>query len=120
MDEGRNMPKERKPASVSGTKQAGETCSRWEWVEPTVWTDRMLKALETGVKGLFPRARAALSNRSPRLGYSILSEVSTTNWRARSGRTGRRVRREGRRVNNRSSLPLACNALHGSCFLVRM
>ena len=51
MDEGRNMPKERKPASVSETKQAGETSSRWEWVEPTVWTDRMLKALETGVKG---------------------------------------------------------------------
>jgi RNA-directed DNA polymerase len=24
---------------------------RWRWVEPAVWTDRMLTALETGVKG---------------------------------------------------------------------
>ena len=32
-------------------KQVGETESRWDWVEPGVWTDRMLTALETGVKG---------------------------------------------------------------------
>ena len=32
--------------------QAEETIrSRWPWVEPTVWTDRMLTALENGVKG---------------------------------------------------------------------
>jgi hypothetical protein len=31
--------------------QAAETRSRWAWVEPAVWTDRMLAALETGVKG---------------------------------------------------------------------
>jgi RNA-directed DNA polymerase len=28
-----------------------ERRSRWSWVEATVWTDRMLAALETGVKG---------------------------------------------------------------------
>lgn len=28
-----------------------EARSRWEWVEPAVWTDRMLTALEQGVKG---------------------------------------------------------------------
>src|SRR5512139_2651310 len=31
--------------------QARETAFRWEWVEPNVWTARMLAALEEGVKG---------------------------------------------------------------------
>jgi RNA-directed DNA polymerase len=40
------------PAAVSQeTKQAGEIRSRWDWVEATVWTERMLTALEQGVKG---------------------------------------------------------------------
>lgn len=40
------------PASVpERAKQAGETRLRWRWVEPAVWTDRMLATLETGVKG---------------------------------------------------------------------
>lgn len=34
-----------------GAKQAGEIRDRWSWVEPCVWTDRMLTALEVGVKG---------------------------------------------------------------------
>ena len=43
---------EEKPVAVSeGTKQAGEIRKRWKWVEPTVWTERMLTALEEGVKG---------------------------------------------------------------------
>ena len=33
------------------TKQAGEAQDRWSWVEATVWTERMLTALEKGVKG---------------------------------------------------------------------
>lgn len=32
-------------------KQAGETDDRWSWVEPSVWTPRMLTALAEGVKG---------------------------------------------------------------------
>jgi RNA-directed DNA polymerase len=32
-------------------KQAGEIRGRWPWVEPSVWTERMLTALEEGVKG---------------------------------------------------------------------
>jgi len=45
-------PAEEKPAAVSETtKQAGEIRARWAWVEPTVWTERMLTALEKGVKG---------------------------------------------------------------------
>ena len=33
------------------TKQAGDILARWAWVEPSVWTKRMLTALEKGVKG---------------------------------------------------------------------
>jgi RNA-directed DNA polymerase len=40
------------PAIVPTTaKQAGEVRARWAWAEPSVWTDRMLTALEQGVKG---------------------------------------------------------------------
>ena len=44
---------EGKPPSVprgSGAKQGGEARARWAWAEPSVWTDRMLEALERGVK----------------------------------------------------------------------
>ena len=34
-----------------GSKQAEDVRSRWAWTEATVWTDRMLTALEKGVKG---------------------------------------------------------------------
>jgi RNA-directed DNA polymerase len=33
------------------TKQVEEIRARWAWVEPAVWTTRMLTALEEGVKG---------------------------------------------------------------------
>ena len=40
------------PATVPArAQQAGEIRARWAWVEPTVWTERMLTALEEGVKG---------------------------------------------------------------------
>ena len=43
---------EEKPATVSGSsRQAGEIRARWSWVEPSVWTERMLTALDKGVKG---------------------------------------------------------------------
>jgi RNA-directed DNA polymerase len=43
---------EEKPAGVLETAtQAGEIRDRWDWVEPSVWTERMLTALEKGVKG---------------------------------------------------------------------
>lgn len=42
---------EGKPATVSETKQAGEAQARRAWAEPSIWTERMLTALETGVKG---------------------------------------------------------------------
>src|SRR3954447_2133674 len=34
-----------------GAKRDGEALSRWLWVEPLIWTERMLTALEQGVKG---------------------------------------------------------------------
>jgi len=33
------------------TKQAGEAQDPWSWVEPSVWSKRMLAALEAGVQG---------------------------------------------------------------------
>lgn len=43
---------EAKPAGVPATAtQAGDIRARWAWVEPSVWTERMLTALEQGVRG---------------------------------------------------------------------
>ena len=40
------------PATVPlAAKHAGEVRSRWDWTEPSVWTERMLTALEHGMKG---------------------------------------------------------------------
>jgi len=40
------------PTTIApGAKIVGEIWSRWAWVEPDVWTERMLTALEEGVKG---------------------------------------------------------------------
>jgi RNA-directed DNA polymerase len=48
----KDTPKEKRPTTVPArAKQAGDIPTRWAWVEPTVWTTRMLAALETGVKG---------------------------------------------------------------------
>lgn len=46
------MPGELQPSSVTeGSKQEGDIYARWQWVEPLVWTERMLETLEKGVKG---------------------------------------------------------------------
>jgi RNA-directed DNA polymerase len=43
---------EAEPAEVpERAKQAGDVQAQWSWVEPSVWTERMLAALEEGVKG---------------------------------------------------------------------
>ena len=42
---------ETRPTTVPEAKQVGEVQARWAWTEPTVWTTRMLTALEVGVKG---------------------------------------------------------------------
>jgi RNA-directed DNA polymerase len=48
------MPEQRSTGSAEQAKQGAEmpTASRnWAWVEAEVWTDRMLSALDNGVKG---------------------------------------------------------------------
>jgi len=42
---------EEKPTPVQKAKQVGEVRARWAWTEPAVWTERMLTALQVGVKG---------------------------------------------------------------------
>jgi len=43
---------EEQPTLVpDAAKQVGDIRDRWSWVEPSVWTDRMLTTLEKGVKG---------------------------------------------------------------------
>ena len=45
-------PTENKPESVSErATRDGEILLRWGWVELRVWNERMLTALEEGVKG---------------------------------------------------------------------
>lgn len=39
------------PPGVPRATHGGEVRARWAWTEPTVWTDRMLTALEEGVRG---------------------------------------------------------------------
>jgi RNA-directed DNA polymerase len=43
--------KEATPTQVPLATQVGTIRDRWSWTKPWVWTDRMLTALETGVKG---------------------------------------------------------------------
>jgi RNA-directed DNA polymerase len=47
----RDTPREVKPSIVAEPKQDGELRDRWSWVEPTVWSERMLATLETGIEG---------------------------------------------------------------------
>jgi RNA-directed DNA polymerase len=44
-------PQEPPAAVPESAKQAGDVRARWAWTEAAVWTDRMLTALEKGVKG---------------------------------------------------------------------
>jgi RNA-directed DNA polymerase len=50
----RVMPEHRSTGSAEPAKQGAETptaSESWAWVEASVWTERMLSALENGVKG---------------------------------------------------------------------
>jgi len=47
-----NTPGETRPSRVPvAAPQGGEVLARWIWAEHAVWTERMLTALEEGVKG---------------------------------------------------------------------
>ena len=61
---------EAQPAPVSETaKPAGEIRARWAWVEPEVWTERMI-----GVNYYFLRRQLKLSFLQPRVEVLFLSE----------------------------------------------
>jgi RNA-directed DNA polymerase len=48
----KDRAKEQQPSAVPETaQQGGEIRARWAWVEPEVWTERMLATLETGIEG---------------------------------------------------------------------
>lgn len=48
----KDAPREEGPPGVAERPmQGGDIRGRWPWVKPEVWTDRMLEALENGVKG---------------------------------------------------------------------
>jgi RNA-directed DNA polymerase len=48
----RDTPREEASPGVAGRPTQGEDIrGRWPWVKPEVWTERMLEALENGVKG---------------------------------------------------------------------
>lgn len=47
----KDRPSEEQPRPVRELERGGEVRSRWDWVERSVWTDRMLETLERGVKG---------------------------------------------------------------------
>lgn len=46
-----NTPHEVQPPAVPWAKQGGNVRDRWSWTARAVWSDRMLTALEQGVKG---------------------------------------------------------------------
>ena len=45
------LPEQPPSAVPERAPQDGDIRARWAWVEPAVWTDRMLATLETGIEG---------------------------------------------------------------------
>ena len=47
-----SVSSETQPSSVPATAtQGGHVPGRWSWTEPAAWTERMLTALDEGVRG---------------------------------------------------------------------
>ena len=46
-----DTPKDQQLPRVPRLERGGQIRDRWSWVEPAVWNERMLEALETGVRG---------------------------------------------------------------------
>ena len=99
--------------------QAGETPARWAWVEPSVWTPRMLTALDTGVKGgvwfslidklaerLLRRPGVVLLTRSPAGVPSAPYGVKPPTGEPDAGNPPVRFGGRGSQVDNWLSLPL--------------
>lgn len=47
----KDVTEDQQPQPVQELERGGQIRARWSWVEPSVWTERMLEALERGVKG---------------------------------------------------------------------
>jgi hypothetical protein len=104
-----NRPKEQTPAKVAATpKQAEEAlCQKWFWAESSVWTDRLLTALEHGVKGTSSSTASTLwwqpSNCSVSLAFRNHRLESRMRENRPSGSEG------GVAQSNAPSLPLSRN-----------
>ena len=107
----KDVPTEAKPSPVADgvasipPTQGGERL-RWSWAEPSVWTERMLSALENGVKGggaffvsqgLFTRLRT----------YEPIRQSVTVHQLESRMREIRLSGSEGGETDNPSSLPLS-------------
>ena len=103
------------PVATTTAKQAGSCRARWAWSEPTIWTERMLTALEQGVKGgkwssalaecFLCQPGPVQSHASPPVGASVL--LMSTDWRAGCGRSASPVRREGGPMRSVLPTPIA-------------
>jgi len=96
-------------------KRAGELLRRWAWVEPMVWTERMLTALEQGVKGgkwfslidkILPERtlRAAFGQVAANKGSAGVDHVTTTMF---GDRLDEEVKKLSEQLRNGSYRPQA-------------
>ena len=109
------MTKDNQPRAVRELERGGEIRARWSWVEPSVWTERMLEALEQGVKGgkwhsLIDKVyregslRAAWKQVEERKGGGGVDGISIEMFRTRAGK---RLQRLGEQLQKRTYEPRA-------------
>jgi RNA-directed DNA polymerase len=112
---------EQTPSSVPATaQQDGEIGLRWSWVEQAVWTERMLTALEQGVKGgcwfrlmdkvfaelnLFAAARRVVANK----GAAGVDHVTVEQF---DERLTSEVRRLSQQLREKTYRPQAVRRVH--------
>ena len=109
-----NGQTEKEPAGVPATaKQAGDIRARWAWAEPAVWTERMLTALEEGIKGgklaerFLCRAWAVFPCDGPEARMSILMKVKPPTGEPDAGKLPVRFGGRGAGPTCPASLPLS-------------
>lgn len=94
--------KDEQPRAVRELERGGEIRARWGWAEPSVWTERMLEALERGVIGgkwhsLFDKVyreeslRAGWKQVEERKGGGGVDGMSIAMFRARADKRLRRL-----------------------------
>ena len=87
---------ETKPNQVpKQAKLFGEIRERWLWVEPSVWTERMLTA-----KCILCRAGVVFPGNSLRNGLSVLEEVKPPTGEPCAGKPHARFGGRGNQVTN--------------------